>query len=128
MDNVAAVLMMLMGIAIAGVWTREILAGDKVDLSHGFFAARDPDAGTLFWPYWLAEYATATALIVAAVGLLVHANWAAALSGLATGALIYTSVNSLAWALSQRERYGYAAPMLAGVAVGLYVAVHLVTR
>ena len=95
MNNVAAVLMMLMGITIAGVWTREILAGDKVDLSHGFFAARDPDAGTLFWCHWLAEYVTAAALIVAAVGLLVHANWAAAIGGLATGALLYTSVNSL---------------------------------
>jgi len=128
MDELAAVLMILMGVAIAGVWTRDILAGEKIDLTHGIFAARDPDAGTLFWPHWLAEYATAAMLIAAAVGLLVDANWAAALGGLAIGALLYTSINSLAWALSKGDRLGYAVPMLAGVAVGLFVAVHLVTR
>ena len=51
MDVAAAVLMIAMGAAIAGVWTRDIVAGDKVDLSNGVFAARDPDAGTLFWPH-----------------------------------------------------------------------------
>jgi len=50
MDKIAAVLMVVMGVAIAGVWTRDILAGDKIDLSHGIFAARDPDAGTCSGP------------------------------------------------------------------------------
>ena len=128
MDVTAAVLMIAMGSAIAGVWTRDIVAGDDVDLSNGLFKARDPDGGTLFWPHWLAEYATAAALIAAAVGLLLDTGWATALGSSATGALLYTSVNSLAWALSQRSRLGYAIPMLAGIAVGLFLAVHLLMR
>jgi len=128
MDNVIAVLMIAMGVAIAGVWTRDILAGNKVDLSQGIFAARDPDAATLFWPHWLAEYATAAALIGAAIGLFLDANWAGALSGLATGALLYTSTNSLAWALSQRDRLGYAVPMFVGIAISLFVAFYLMVR
>ena len=120
--------MIAMGAAIAGVWTRDIVAGDKVDLSNGIVAARDPDAGTLFWPHWLAEYATAAALIAAAAGLLIDANWAGTLGGIATGALLYTSINSLAWSLAERERRPYAIPMLTGVAVGMILAIHLLTR
>lgn len=128
MDVAAVILMIAMGAAIAGVWTRDIIAGDKVDLSNGIFAARDPDAGTLFWPHWLADYATAAALITAAVGLLVDTNWADAVEGIANGALLYTSINSLAWSLAERDRRAYAIPMLTGVAVGLFLAVHLLTR
>ena len=127
MDNtIVAVLMIVMGVAISGVWTREILAGEKIDLTHGIFAARDPDAGTLFWPHWLAEYTTAAALIGGAIGLFLEASWATTLSGLATGALLYTSTNSLAWALSQRGRLAYAIPMFSGIAVGLFIAIYFV--
>ena len=68
------------------------------------------------------------ALIGAAVGLIIDASWAATLSSLAAGALLYTSTNSLAWALSERDRMGYAIPMLSGIAVGLFVAIHLLVR
>lgn len=125
-DTVAAVLMLVMGAAIAGVWTRDILAGEAVDLSDGILAARDPEAGTLYWPHWLAEYATAVTLVVAAIGLLLDAGWAPILGGLATGALLYTSINSLGWALARRERFGYAVPMIVGVVVGLFLAIHLI--
>jgi hypothetical protein len=128
MDEAAAVLMMVNGVAIAGVWTRDILASDKVDLSEGVFAARDPDAGTLFWPHWLAEYATAIALIVAAAGLLADTGWAVALGGVATGALLYTGTNSLSWALAARDRLVYAIPMLVGVVTGIFLAIYLLTR
>ena len=50
------------------------------------------------------------------------------MGGIATGALLYTSVNSLAWSLAERDRRAYASPMLTGVAVGLFMAVHLLTR
>lgn len=128
MDEAAAVSMVVMGVAIAGLWTRDILAGVQVDLTSGIWAARDPDAGTLLWPHWLAEYATAAALIAAAFGLLLDTEWGATLGGIATGALLYTSVNSLAWTLSKPERRTYAVPMLAGVVVGLFLVVHLLTR
>ena len=58
-----AVFMLAMGVAIATVWTRDIVAGMQVDLSDGFFRARD-DAGTLFWPHWIAEYGTAAGLAI----------------------------------------------------------------
>ena len=29
----------------------EALSGEQIDVSSGFFAARDPEAGTLFWPH-----------------------------------------------------------------------------
>lgn len=128
MDVVAAVLMILNGVAIAGVWTRDILAGEKVDLSAGLFAARDADAGTIFWPHWLAEYATAGALIAAAVGLLIEASWATAMGGLAAGALLYTSMNSLGWALAERDRFAYAIPMFFGIVVGVFLAIYLLVR
>jgi hypothetical protein len=125
MDVVASVLMMLNGVAIAAVWTRDIVAGEQVDLSKGFFAARDPDAGTLFWPHWLAEYATAAALIAGGLSLLFDARWDVALAGLATGALLYTSVNSLGWSLARRDRRAYAFPMVAGIVAGLLIGAHL---
>lgn len=124
MDTVAAVAMIVMGVAIAGVWTRDIVAGEKVDLSGGIFAARDSE-GTLLWPHWLAEYATAAALIGAAIGVVTEAGWSRALTGIATGALLYTSVNSLSWALSERDRVVYAVPMVAGIVVGAFLIVYL---
>lgn len=124
MDNIAAGAMIVMGAAIAGVWTRDIVAGARVDLSGGILAARDSD-GTLLWPHWLAEYATAVALMVAAVAIMAEADRSPVLTGIATGALLYTSINSLSWALSERDRSAYAIPMVLGVVVGLFLVVHL---
>lgn len=119
-------LMMLMGLAIAAVWTRDIVAGDKIDLSAGLWQARDGAGdGTLLWPHWIAEYATAGLLIAGGIGLLANTGWARPIAGVGLGALFYTSVNSLGWALAQRDRYAYAAPMVAGVLVSFIGAVWL---
>ena len=64
MDALLAIAMVTMGVAIAGIWTRDIVAGDKVDRTRGLLRARDPDDGSLFWPHWLAEYVTACLLLV----------------------------------------------------------------
>ena len=125
METAVAVSLMIMGAGIAGVWTRDILAAEYVDLSHGVFSARDPDSGTLFWPHWLAEYATAAALVAAAIGLLADAGWARPLAAMASGALLYTSTNSLGWALSRRDRLAYAVPMVAGLVVGVVACIFL---
>lgn len=124
MDSLLAILMIVMGLGIAGIWTRDIAGGDKVDLSAGFLAARDAD-GSLFWPHWFAEYSTAVALIVAAIGLLIDTTWGSPLAALALGALFYTSVNSLGWAFAERERLAYAIPMLVGICVSIFGAVRL---
>ncbi|MGB9357164.1 MAG: hypothetical protein WCC01_01275 [Acidimicrobiia bacterium] len=128
MDIVVPVLLIVMGMAMAAIWTRDILRGEQVDLSVGLFAARDPEAGTLFWPHWLAEYGTAVLLVVGGVGLLGDAGWAPMVAAIGTGALLYTSTNSLGWALARRERWSYAAPMLAGVVLGIASTVFLLLR
>ena len=124
LQDVLAALMIVMGLAIAGIWTRDIAVGDKVDLSAGLFAARDAD-GSLLWPHWLAEYTTAFALVVGAAGLLIDSRWGSPAAALALGALFYTSTNSLGWAFAERERFSYAAPMTAGIVVSLVGAIHL---
>ena len=125
MDVVVGTSMVLMGLAIAGIWTRDILGGEVVDTSSGFFAAHDPDAGTLMWPHWVAEYTTAVVLVVGGIGLVADWSVARVLAGLGLGALFYTSVNSLGWALASSDRRSYAAPMLVGVAVSVLGGVAL---
>ena len=127
-DIVVPVLLIVMGIAMAAIWTRDILHGEQVDLSAGFFAARDPEAGTLFWPHWFAEYATAILLVVGGIGLLSDGAWGPVVAAIGTGALVYTSTNSLGWAFSRRERWPYAVPMLSGVVLGIASTVFLLLR
>lgn len=126
MTTAVAVSLVVMGLGIAGIWTRDIVAGEQIDLSRGLFAARDAEAGSLMWLHWLAEYATAIILVTSGVGLLADAGWARALAAVGAGALLYTSINSLGWAFAQRVRRPYAIPMILGVVVGLFAAVYLV--
>jgi len=128
MTAAVAVGMIIMGIGIAGIWTRDLLGGEAVELSAGVFAAREEGSGSLFWPHWIAEFTTAVFLIVGGVGLLADAGWAATISALALGALLYTSTNSLGWAFAQRDRFPYAVPMLLGDLVAIAGLVVLLTR
>lgn len=128
MKTAVAVAMLVMGAGIAGTWTRDILAGERVDLSAGFFAARDPDSGTLLWPHWMAEYATAAGLVAGAAGLVADSGWGPPLAGAALGALFYTSTNALGWAFARADRRPYAAPMLGGVVVSVVGIMYLLTR
>jgi len=125
---VIAGLLILMGVAIAGVWTRDIIAGEKVDLSRGVFQARDWEEGPLLWPHWLAEYATALLLISGGIALLADAGWGSPPAALALGALFYSSTNSLGWALADRDRYSYAVPMVIGILVSVVGALWLLAR
>lgn len=128
MDIVVSGLVIVMGIAIAVIWTRDIFLGEHVDLSAGPFGARNPDGGDLYWPHWLAEYGTATLLVVGGIGLLSGGAWAPVVAAIGTGSLLYTSTNSLGWAFSRRERWPYAVPMLTGVALGIAATVFLLLR
>lgn len=128
MDIVVPTLLIVTGIAMGAIWTRDILAGDQVDLSRGLFAARDREAGTLYWPHWLSEYGTALLLIVGGIGLFTDGAWAPVIAAVATGALLYTSTNSLGWAFARPERRPYAAPMLIGVLVGIVSTAFLLAR
>lgn len=117
--------MAVMGVAVAGVWTRDIVSGDRLELSSGRLLAREPDARSLLLPHWIAEYGTAGALLTGAVGLLTGSAWGRSLALVALGALVYTSTNSLGWALAQRARFPYAVPMAIGAAGGLAALVGL---
>lgn len=122
-----AVLMILMGLGIAGIWTRDLLAGTRVDISQGLFTAQEPETGALLWPHWLAEYTTAMILVVSALGLITESSWSRTLAAIASGALFYTSTNSLGWALAKRDRRAYAVPMVLGVIVASATSAYLLT-
>lgn len=125
MDVAIPVLMIVMGVGIAGVWTRDIVAGTYADVPGRAFTARDPDSGSLFWPHWVAEYSTAMILVVGAVGLLTDTTWSTTLAAIGAGALLYTSTNSLGWSLARSDRLPYAAPMVIGVVVALATGIYL---
>jgi hypothetical protein len=117
--RVIAVFMLLMGVGIGSIWTRDILSAEQLDVSHGRLRARDPESGSLMVPHWIAEYATAAALIFGAIGLLVSRSWGEPLSFVALGALVYTSANSIGWALARKSRFPYTVPMALGLLGGL---------
>ena len=119
------VALIVMGVAIAAIWTRDLVAAEKVDLSDGFLAARDED-GSLFWPHWIAEYGTAGLLLAGGIGLLADASWADVIAPVGAGALLYTSINSMAWALAAPDRYSYAIPMTVAAVVAIGAVVVLV--
>jgi hypothetical protein len=105
-------LFLLNGIGMAVIWTKDILANREIDLSNGFFSAREQHSANLFWPHWFAEYITAILLIFSAVLIFLKINLGTQLISFGAGALFYTSLNSLGWALSKKERSIYAVPML----------------
>ena len=114
MEAPLAVFMVVMGVGVAGIWTLDMVRGDRVDLSGGLLRARD-DGGSLLLPHWVAEYGTAAALVGGAAGLLASTGWAVPLAAAALGATCYTSTNSLGWALAEPSRRAYAAPMAVGL-------------
>lgn len=119
--QVILILFIVTGIGMAAIWTKDIFTNTDIDLSKGFFNARDKNSGNLFWPHWLAEYFTAVLLIVAPVLIFLKMNLGTQLLPFAAGALFYTSLNSLGWAFARKERFGYAFPMLYALAVsGVY--------
>lgn len=110
--------MVVMGIAIALTWVRDMRSSPEVDRSAGLLRARDRRDGSLFLPHWIAEYATSLGLVVGGIGLIVDVGWAEGVSLVALGASTYTSVNSLGWTLALPSRRPYAIPMLVGAIGG----------
>lgn len=121
------VIMALCGLGIIAVWTADIFKGDKVDLSPGFFRARDHESGGLFWPHWVAEYLTGICLVLGAFGNYFKTSWGKNVALLSLGALIYTAINHQSWALANKERRGYAIIMgisLLGALVALGILLY----
>ena len=111
--------MVVMGLAIALTWARDMRSSPEVERSAGLLRARDRRDGSLFLPHWSAEYATSLGLVAGGIGLIADVGWAERISLVALGALTYTSVNSLGWTLALRSRRPYAIPMLVGAIGGV---------
>ena len=120
--------MLVMGIGMGVIWARDIVRGEQLEISGGRWRARDPQSGSLMLPHWIAEYGTVGVLVTGAVGLLTESSWGEPLSLVALGALVYTSTNSLGWALAERARLPYAVPMLVGVLGGLTALIVVLAR
>jgi hypothetical protein len=122
MEVVVALFAGVIGAAMAGIWTRDILNGVGFDGSLGLLRARESETDDLMIWHWLAEYGTAGLLVLGAILLLAGAALAVPITLLGLGALIYTSANSLGWALARPERRAYAIPMAIGLVGGLISA------
>lgn len=109
--------MILQGFIFFALWIPRFREGT---FQAGFFHTREN--GVLFWPHIFAEFLTAIGLIVA--GFLLGLNYSPGKSiGLiALGALAYTSLNSLNWALADRRQYPLAFPMIFGL-VGSIISI-----
>ncbi len=124
--TLVALFMIVMGLGMAGIWTVDIVRSPEVDRSRGLVKARDRSTRSLLVPHWLAEYSTATLLLIGGLGLLVGfdaASWAW-LIGAGLGALAYSALNSLGWVLADRARFVYALPMTVGL-IGAIVSLGL---
>ena len=126
MATFIGLLLVVMGIAIAAMWTYDIVGGTRFDASIGRLRARS-EGGDLLLPHWVAEYATAAALVFGGSSLVLDAPFAAVVASAAAGALAYTSVTSLGWALAHRDRVAYAIPMTAGIIVASAAIAYLIT-
>jgi hypothetical protein len=109
-ETVVPIYMIVQGAAIAAIWTADIASGTLAD---GFFSAKEN--GVLYWPHITAEYITAAGLAAGGIAALTGAGWAGAAAYAALGALLYTSLNSLNWALAEKKRLPYAVPMFVGL-------------
>ena len=112
-----AVFAITMGAGIALIWSIDIVGGKFKD--QGRFFAWKNEQGESMWTHITAELITALLLISGGVGLLFDIGWGQVIVVFALGALVYTSLNSLGWALAKRSRYPYAIPMSIGLAGGI---------
>lgn len=123
-QRVAPALMALSGLAVAGLWSADLISGEKVDTSEGWLRVRDRETGQILLPHLIAEYGTAAALLASSYGLATDRAWGRGLALLGIGALAYTSINSVGWTLSAESRLAYAIPMLLSLAgAGVSVAI-----
>lgn len=111
--RVVPAFLLLSAASVAGIWTVDLIKGEKAQRPAGVLSLRDRDTQENLVPHLIAEYATAGALVAGAVGLVMRARWGRPAAGASLGALTYTSVNSLSWVVSRRERLPYGLPMVA---------------
>ena len=126
MEILVAVFGGVIGAAMAGIWARDIMSGQGFDAPHGLLKAREADSDDLMIWHWAAEFGTALVLIAGAFLLLTGAAVAEMVMLVGLGGLIYTSTNSLGWALAAPQRRPYVYPMAGGLIGGLISIVVLI--
>jgi hypothetical protein len=122
---VASALLIGNALSILVGWASLIITNPEFELS---FHCRDPESQWLMWPHWLAEFTSAVCAVVAGLLLLFdqqHPRRGRDVALFASGALCYTSLNSLSWALAERDRLVYAFFMVLGLLSYIFVAVSL---
>lgn len=126
MDILVAIFAGVIGAAMAGVWARDIMSGHGYDAPEGLLRAREADSDDLMIWHWAAEFGTAFVLIAGAFLIMINAALAEPIMLLGLGGLMYTSTNSLGWALAAPERMPYVYPMGAGLIGGIVSATVLI--
>ncbi len=124
--KVIYILFMFIGLSMLVIWTRDIVSNPLIDLSKGIFKVRDDDSGNLFWPHWMAEYATAALLVFSPVLIFLNVDAGWSMLPFAAGALAYTTLNSLGWTFASKERYPYIVPMAFSLLVSLVYLILLI--
>ncbi len=107
-NRVVPIFMIISGIAMAGIWTADIISGKFSDQGN-FFKWKEGE--NLMWTHILAEYLTSAALITGGIGLYNSNEWAVNVSFVALGSLAYAAINSSGWVLAVKERIAYGIPM-----------------
>ncbi len=111
MLKVISMLMIAIGWGMIFILTRDIFKSEEIDRSGGIFKSRNKDSGDLMLLHWIAEYLTSIGLIVSGIGILITWNPAEMLAPVFLGALAYSAMNSLSWALAKKDRFVYAIPI-----------------
>lgn len=114
---VVPVFMIITGMAIAGIWTADIVSG-KFKAQNGlFFKWKEGD--NLLWPHIFAEYLTSIGLLAGGIALFNNKECGVSLSMIFLGALIYSGINSSGWIFAKRDRIVYGIPIWFSLAGGI---------
>ena len=124
-DLLASFLLLILGTGMLIIWLADINNNPEVDLSQGFFKAREKDSNNLFWFHIVAELLTGLLLICSGIIILLNEKELLFLIYFSSGSLFYTSLVSLGWAFAYKKRYPYAYPMIAGLIFSILVPVLL---
>jgi len=113
---VISILIMIPGLGMAGIWTRDILTG-KFSGRGSFFQWREGE--NMLWPHIFAEYVTSFGLIAGGIGLWMDRPWSVPVSLISLGALIYSAINSSGWVFASKGRLPYGIPMWASLILAI---------
>lgn len=118
--------MLMIGCAMMILWIMEMFNNPEVDMSAGFFRAREKQSNNIFWFHIVAELITAVLLVASGIILVMRDENLYPVAYFALGALFYSSLNSMGWAFAYRERYNYAYPIIGGFMLSVIAIIVLI--